>query len=776
MPRPADPRKVVGSIVEAKALHVTSLAECTRRYGARKTTKMLHGVVVDTTTTMNSKTNRATTTVTADYNLGGGTVKRATINVRSLKAVWSTTAAGGMNEESTPTESRVEENYNINNSNNSINQFLDEIEAELEPYSPNRPPLRRSDTIIEEATGLEPTTINFEEEIVNNQPETTTTTTDDPGLVATVHDTKWYINNDLVKTDINGPHNIREWGVRTRMGDVLRSGCNNNNQMSRLDVFFLMFPPRHLDSIVRFTTAELEDKKKKKTTKGEILKFFGVILLTTKFEFKSRASLWSTTAATKYEVAPAFGRTGMSRQRFDDLWMCIRFSNQPKVRPPEMSSERYRWKLVDDFVMEYNDYRKKSFIPSEMLCVDESISRWYGQGGEWINKGLPMYVAIDRKPENGCEIQTCACGKSGVMLRLRLVKTRKEEEAQEANNNNIEQTEEQLLHGTKVLKHLVEPWFFSDRVVCADSYFASVPAAEELLRMKLRFIGVVKTATKRFPVAYLSNLELQQRGDCKAVVSTINESKMMAFVWMDRDRRNFIATVSSITDGNPCLRERWRQIAPGEESPEKVELTVPQPLAAEMYYSCCAAVDQHNRDRQDTLQLERKLKTHSWSMRVNLSILGMIMVDCWRVYDQLTPTATNNEVQKEFYAELAAELIDNNYDTVGSATKRATRSNDVNDSDDDMPVINLITGQPRCGLSAHLTPTKRKRRDIEGNELSYSLQGRCRICQKKTTFQCSWCVDDPEINDEGWICMTKNGKFCFPIHLRRSHKKIEETK
>ena len=155
-------------------------------------------------------------------------------------------------------------------------------------------------------------------------------------------------------------------------------------------MFFFMFPPRHLDSIVRYTTTEPEEKSKKKSTKGEILKFFGIILLRTKFESKSRASLWSTTAPSKYEVAPTFGRTGMSRQRFDDLWMCIRFSNQPKISPLEMSSERYRWKLVDDFFFEYKNHGK------QMLCVDESISQWYGQGGEWINKWLPMYVAIDR--------------------------------------------------------------------------------------------------------------------------------------------------------------------------------------------------------------------------------------------------------------------------------------------------------------------------------------------------------------------------------------------
>ena len=57
------------------------------------------------------------------------------------------------------------------------------------------------------------------------------------------------------------------------------------------------------------------------------------------------------------------------------------------------------------------------------ICVDESISRWYGLGGGWINIGLPMYIAIDHKPENGCKIQNSACGKSGVMLHILIVKS-----------------------------------------------------------------------------------------------------------------------------------------------------------------------------------------------------------------------------------------------------------------------------------------------------------------------------------------------------------------
>lgn len=48
---------------------------------------------------------------------------------------------------------------------------------------------------------------------------------------------------------------------------------------------------------------------------------------------------------------------------------------------------------------------------SDTICVDESMSCWYGkEGGQWINYGLPQYIAIDQKPENGCEIQNAACG------------------------------------------------------------------------------------------------------------------------------------------------------------------------------------------------------------------------------------------------------------------------------------------------------------------------------------------------------------------------------
>ncbi len=69
---------------------------------------------------------------------------------------------------------------------------------------------------------------------------------------------------------------------------------------------------------------------------------------------------------------------------------------------------QHRWELGNDFVKSINVHRETLFNPRELICVEESISRWYRLGGHLIDAGLPHYVAIDRKPENGCEIQNSA--------------------------------------------------------------------------------------------------------------------------------------------------------------------------------------------------------------------------------------------------------------------------------------------------------------------------------------------------------------------------------
>ena len=123
-------------------------------------------------------------------------------------------------------------------------------------------------------------------------------------------------------------------------------------------------------------------------------------------------------------------------------------------------------------------------------------------------------------------------------------------------------------HGTNVLKFLVEPWVRMDCCVCADSYFASANAVTVMRTIGLRFIGVVKTATKQFPMSYLSNLQLVQCRDYKGLVArgTDWQPTMLSFIWMDQDHCYFIASASLLDSGIPYSRNRWRQVSLGQKS------------------------------------------------------------------------------------------------------------------------------------------------------------------------------------------------------------------
>ena len=72
--------------------------------------------------------------------------------------------------------------------------------------------------------------------------------------------------------------------------------------------------------------------------------------------------------------------------------------------------------------------------------VDESMSRWNGTEGYWIDEGLPKYVAIDINTKDECDIQNYANDFVGVMLQLKLVKIFEEE------NKNTEEDNTSIPH------------------------------------------------------------------------------------------------------------------------------------------------------------------------------------------------------------------------------------------------------------------------------------------------------------------------------------------
>ena len=286
--------------------------------------------------------------MTAAYDLGGTTIRPCRLNIRSVKAVPTHTAAtvptgggtllGSTDGDSTTTEVLTQPTATLptleapSNTNTSLEQPTVVVARETPPLT-----TENNDTVIAN----------------NNTPL--------PEAAAMVHDQEWFVDDPATKLSVNGNYHSRNWAVKTRMGYMLGCGGDHQNSHSHLEYFLMLFPPEQLRLILQLTNNELAMARKNYTTAVEIVKFFGVMLLVTRFEFGSRTSLWSNVTTNKYIPAPSFGLTGMPRKWFDDLWMCIRFSEQPPNCPSDMTSEQYRWRLVDDFVKNFNEHRAQNF-------------------------------------------------------------------------------------------------------------------------------------------------------------------------------------------------------------------------------------------------------------------------------------------------------------------------------------------------------------------------------------------------------------------------------
>jgi Transposase IS4 len=763
-----DMRKVIGTAITCRATQVTSLMECNRRYGTKAKEKILDGIVINVITDRSNPTSRVQTYIEGEFDLGNGRSKIAKVHLRyvNLKELPPPPPL----QEVLAVEDVPAENPGEDVIAAAYNEVVDTaVQGAIPPLGTHESIIHQNNQIIEAL-----------EAALNNSDTDSSATEDDIPVeevavpvqephVCEAHGVPWYaIPVALVNNPLNGPIPYKEWGLRLPTGTVWRDGVNIDESITRLDVFLQMFPKAQLHDTFVLTNIQLRKKELRETSKGELLKFFGIMILTTRYEFNNRSDLWSDHPPTKYESAAQLGRrTGMSRKRFDDLWTCIRFSMQPDDKPEDITSETYRWMLVDGFIRNFNQHRATNFIPSEKLCVDESFSRWYGQGGNWINHGLPMFVSMDRKPEDGCEIQNTACGKTGIMCQLKLVKTSREaheEERQEDETGAFAG----LNHGTKVLLKLTRPWWMSNRVVVADSYFASVECAKELLRRGMKFAGVVKTSHREFPLQHLQQVEMGERGERYGLVAKNqeNEPYLMAFVWLDRERRYFVTSCSSLAEGQPYVRHRWRQLVSDLTTPpERIELTIPQPAAAELFYTSAGKIDQHNRDRQATLGMETKLKTHDWSMRVNMTLLSMCIVDSWRVWTRISQDDRGNqrESQKTFYGNLAAELIDNSFDRVVGNTRNKRRAND-DDNPRDEALIDPLTGLARSGEGIHLRRCHKTRKNP-----NHTAQGRCKVCQAKTRLLCSECAEDNNARGLPWICNPETGRMCFATHRAQEH-------
>ena len=83
---PTNPRCTIVTKIDTKAVHVTSLEECSRRYGANKKTRIIVGTVLEVEIGPKvTELGRRRNFPASRFDLGGGDKMVETINIRSVK-------------------------------------------------------------------------------------------------------------------------------------------------------------------------------------------------------------------------------------------------------------------------------------------------------------------------------------------------------------------------------------------------------------------------------------------------------------------------------------------------------------------------------------------------------------------------------------------------------------------------------------------------------------------------------------------------------------------
>ena len=191
-----------------------------------------------------------------------------------------------------------------------------------------------------------------------------------PSVVADCHGVKWYDSEDVI--DLDEVPSL-QWKFSHQFGNAVFP--NSSVWMSRFDAWLMMYGKKTFPSFFDNNNLELLRRGRNPfKDMVKVLRFQGVVRFAFRFEFRKRDELWST-VGRKYISAVEFGKTGMGRDIFKEIFSAQRYSEQPPSRPSNLSSEQYQCMPVDDHISNFNKNRARNYHPSDSICVDEFMSR-----------------------------------------------------------------------------------------------------------------------------------------------------------------------------------------------------------------------------------------------------------------------------------------------------------------------------------------------------------------------------------------------------------------
>jgi len=411
------------------------------------------------------------------------------------------------------------------------------------------------------------------------------------------------------------------------------------------------------------------------------------------------------------------------------------------------ADERYWYEDVRDVPWEvflpclsgFNNKRRR-LLKTVLMLVDESMSGWRPKTTKL--GGLPNYTFEPRKPvplgtmfRNGVE---CI---SGILVVQDVVQNPEMQSLKDyfGDTSTLPDNSEITAHTAEVLRLVDGAKIPKGGWVGGDSWFGSVSTAVEVMtKFGVNSTWIIKQNQHWFPMKPLfavlkARFKDRPAGHWVTFHTTISGVPLiaMAYAWSQRGISYILSTCGSTATAEKTYMSYFEDDYGNVGSKE-----ISRPELAHLLYDYLPLIDEHNKQRQKILGLERKWPTRNCWFRLLTTLMGMCIVDMHRLYrNKLNDKYSDIDIL-EFSDLICKKLI-----------VRSRRQNGrlALSSIENTGILERITDKD--GNNRFLLTDKQETR---GRNVGRSIHQNCFICRKyltptgeteyiQTTFRCSDC-------------------------------------
>ena len=315
------------------------------------------------------------------------------------------------------------------------------------------------------------------------------------------------------------------------------------------------------------------------------------------------------------------------------------------------------WEIFLPCLSSYN-LKRRNLFKSILLMLDESMSAWRPKTSKL--GGLPNISFEPRKPvplgtmfKNGVE---CI---SGIFAFQDVVMGAENQQKKKyyGDNSIVPGVDSIPSHTAEVLRQVEGAHIPPSGWVGGDAWFGSICTAIEVYKhFDVHSTWIIKNNTHLFPMESLRSVLLARFkkpvGHWVVFKATIQGVHLFvcAYAWSMSRVSYFVSTTGNTNPSKETYRTQFE-----DEFGCVAFKDIPRPVFADFLYDFLPLIDEHNKQRQNILNLEKLWPTRNVWFRLITTIVGMSVVDFHRLY--------MNNITRDKYS-LRRKLNTDNYISV----------------------------------------------------------------------------------------------------------------